>query len=100
MEPEQIQQIFVDVLNRAFKADPDALQSLVFSRVNCNDTLAKDPTICVYGDNEYTVGLVGILNGICTELTGEKIAVATDEFKVKGFVKYVEQTSTRNQQSN
>lgn len=61
----------IEVLNRAFAADPDAIRALVSFRVPCNSTLADDPTIQVKtvegeprdGDH-CEVGILGILNGI------------------------------------
>lgn len=73
------------VLNRALKADPGAMAALRETKVECNEALANDPTIqcgvrtepgsvhAVYEGDEpvsvggrkvYTVGFLGILNGI------------------------------------
>lgn len=73
------------VLNRALKADPRAMAALREAKIDCNEVLAKDPEIkCgmtrqpgsvhdVYEDDEpvevggrdiYTIGFLGILNGI------------------------------------
>lgn len=60
----------VAVLNRALEADHEAITDLFRTRVQCNDTLADDPTIQVKGikedDGTFTpyVGLIGIINGI------------------------------------
>ncbi len=58
----------VEVLNRAFKSDPVAIEQLFNVRVDCNDALANDPTIQVgqvVGADNYSVGAIGIINGIC-----------------------------------
>jgi len=63
----------LEVLNRIVKTDPQAAHDLVETRVGCNDALAKDPTIQVVekgvpmlGTTKklYSVGLLGVLNGI------------------------------------
>jgi len=72
----------IEVLNRAVKSDPDAMDKLFNHRVPCNEILAEDPTIQVRGhrtkgwsiddtkgivikeESNYKVGLLGILNGI------------------------------------
>ena len=56
----------VDVLNRAFEADPEAVQLLIENRVNCNKQLADDHTIQVgqVADKTWEVGMLGIINGI------------------------------------
>lgn len=68
----------VDVLNRAFAADPNAIHALVCNRVPCNDDLAEDPTIVAeyprpINDTQPTlfqVGALGLINGIIGEITG------------------------------
>ena len=60
-----------EVLNRARKADPEAVDRLIFFRTPCNQELANDPSIVVgdTADGKNTdVSMVGILNGILTEL--------------------------------
>lgn len=57
----------VDILNQALKLDPKAMTKLVQNRVHCNSDLAKHETIQVGNYHEpgvYTVGLLGILNGL------------------------------------
>jgi len=57
----------ITVLNRAVEADADAIYKLVEQRVHCNKTLADDPTIQVGNYHEagkFSVGLLGILNGL------------------------------------
>lgn len=63
----QIGQV-IDLLNAANELDPKAMAALVAARVECNEALTEHPTIQCGGDEvlggEYTVGLVGILNGL------------------------------------
>jgi len=60
----------VELLNSALKLDREALENLCFNRAKCNKKLADHPTIQVhcYDENgitgKYSVGLIGILNGI------------------------------------
>lgn len=70
----------IRLLNEALAADRDAMEKLISNRVNCNEVLAKHPTIQVkafaekgssYGKSEvtgplirYSVGMLGIINGI------------------------------------
>ena len=81
-------QTIIDLLNDAYKCDPDAMQNLVKSRVNCNATLANHSTIQVgvTKENSYTVGLLGILNGIVGTQkdgkTGWICAVYDDDYEM------------------
>ena len=55
----------IQILNRFVKADPEAMRLLLETRVNCNETLAGDPTCQVAGwDGITKVGLLGVLNGL------------------------------------
>lgn len=55
----------IELLNSAIKADKEAINNLVNSRVACNLELAEHPTIQVGCDiEECEVGLLGILNGL------------------------------------
>lgn len=86
----------IDTLNEAFKADPNAIHSLICSQFPCNSELAGHPTIqvnvnSVISDNSYTVGCLGLINGIVEKLTNKKVAITfTDEEnpKCKGFAEY------------
>lgn len=56
----------VDLLNSLIECDKNAVASLVANRVPCNSILADHPTVQVGTMNGgYSVGLLGILNGIC-----------------------------------
>lgn len=60
----------VDLMNEALEADQTAISNLINHRVPCNETLADHPTIqCGIRSpaalSDTTVGLLGILNGIC-----------------------------------
>lgn len=57
------------LLNSALVCDPKAIQELIEARVECNETLAKHPTIQVGrrkapDGTEHRVGLLGIINGL------------------------------------
>lgn len=56
----------IELLNSAVAADDIAMECLIESRVECNKALADHPTIQVagHGTGTYTVGLLGILNGL------------------------------------
>ena len=56
----------IEVLNRALKNDPDAVNDLFLNhKVQCNDKMAEDETIQVgQRDGHYTIGPLGIINGI------------------------------------
>lgn len=57
----------VSLLNEALKLDPKCIEKLVSNRVRCNDSIAAHPTIQVHRykkDKFYSVGIIGILNGI------------------------------------
>lgn len=56
----------IKTLNDAFNSDPDAISKLFEYRVTCNEQLANHPLIQVREEDngEFTVGILGILNGI------------------------------------
>jgi hypothetical protein len=92
--------IFLKVLNEAYKADPDAIHSLICNRVPCNLLLANHPTIQVDTNDvaiggTWTVGLLGVINGICEEVTGERVAVMFSEPDIEGRRKVVGFTQYR-----
>jgi hypothetical protein len=101
MTPEDIFSTFLRVLNEAHEADPYALHNLASGRYVCNQTLADHPFIQVTAvsnadgnDEQYVVGLLGIINGICEPLTGRRIAAKFSEpdsgqkSQLLGFVEY------------
>lgn len=73
----------LEVLNRAIEADPEAMHNLIEHRVYCNDKLAVDPDIqvAIQPDNEQTVGLLGILNGLFGNQSGWGAIAAKFELK-------------------
>jgi len=65
----------INFLNKLLELDGNAINKLVGSRVECNEALAKHPTVQVQRDGTRTrigkeeaeifeVGLLGVLNGI------------------------------------
>lgn len=81
---------FLSTLNEGLQADPVAVSTLVDTRVACNDALTEHPDITVVPgpDGDCSVGLMGVLNGVCKRLTGHYIvAVAdVDSGKIEKFV--------------
>jgi hypothetical protein len=76
----------VEVLNEALSLDPAAVNSLMNSKVRCNDALADHPTIVVNDQSGVTrVGLLGVINGIVARQTDEVIEACIDDGKVIGF---------------
>lgn len=58
-----------DVLNKAFSEDSNAIYCLVVNRVPCNEDLASNEFIIVEENKvlegeQFTVGLLGIINGV------------------------------------
>jgi len=78
----------VDLLNEALKADPETIHKLIDNRVKCNPTLANHEDIQVNMFSE--VGILGIINGICWRVAGEKICIIVDDNsgKVISFTRY------------
>lgn len=92
---EKLIDVFVQVLNEAYDSDPGAIHALLCNRVPCNDLLASHPAIQVelnkVARNEgYIVGMLGILNGVCERITGERVAAVFegDPPQLQGFTKY------------
>jgi len=76
-------QVAVKVLNEAFEADPDAISSLFSTRVSCNSKLAVHRTIQVRaesplpaGQGDFTIGTLGVINGILLALSIRPVAIA------------------------
>ncbi|MFA5572280.1 MAG: hypothetical protein WDA42_04170 [Candidatus Bathyarchaeia archaeon] len=54
------------LLNTLLTLDPTATRNLVEQRIPCNDALANHPTVQVMvEDGKTSVGLLGVLNGLC-----------------------------------
>ena len=54
----------VKILNDALERDPKAVTKLVNMRVDCNEQLAKHPTVQVHKfDDVYRIGVLGLMNG-------------------------------------
>lgn len=88
----------IATLNEAFAADPAAIHALVANRVPCNAALADHPTIVVSVNKvvpeTFSIGALGLLNGVMTRLTGKQVAASFSdgedgtEVKFLGFVEY------------
>ena len=92
----------LQTLNEAYKADASAIHSLICNRVPCNQALADHPTIQVEINNmtpteTFSVGMLGIINGLVERLTGKRIAAKfsepdeTGRSKFVGFMEYPEE---------
>ncbi len=93
--------VAVEVLNDAFQRDPAAIDALIINRVPCNQALADHPEVIVeqnpvLENGGFTVGALGLLNGVLTALAIGKVAVMISEpdadgrSRVVGFCDYVE----------
>ena len=95
----------IEMLNKAFEADPEAVHAVVCNRVPCNEEFANDPYIVcdtsnvLEGPPRFTVGALGLLNGVLGFLMDEVVATkwsGEDEYgktKFLGFTKYAKQAS-------
>lgn len=56
----------IDFLNKVMDTDKEAMERLVTQRIECNEAMAKHPTIQVrkVSDKEYKLGFIGLLNGL------------------------------------
>ena len=83
----------LDVLNRAFEADPITMSNMCEHRTLCKKELAEDPTIQVMRDpdtHEDLVGVLGIINGILgirPDGYGPVCMVVDDSGEMTGFAK-------------
>ena len=89
---------FLEVLNTAYQADPAAIHALICNRVPCNEALANHPDVTVSENlvvgEGYVVSMLGVINGICSSLTGKLVAaVFSDEEQPRllGFAEYQKQ---------
>ena len=66
-QDRQLAERIVALMNELRSLDADALQGLIDHRVRCNRELADHPAVpCgTRSDGAFTVGLLGILNGLC-----------------------------------
>ena len=73
-----------EILQRAFEADPNAMHALTVNRVPCNQALADDPYVIVdnppvLGRTHFSVGMIGVLNGVLVGLDLPRIAYKLDD---------------------
>jgi len=90
----------VEVLNSAFKADPNAMHALMCNRVPCNKLLADDPyipvdTTPVLDGENFQIGTLGLLNGVLEANGLSKVGMIFSEDvdekgrrKFLGFIEY------------
>ena len=78
--------------NDLLKVDPYAITKLIDKRVHCNKALADHPTVQVqvYADEEFRVGVLGVLNGlfgISETGYGQISAIIDNDGFIKEFIK-------------
>ncbi len=81
-------------LNKAFKADPSAMQALCTNRVPVNDILVNNTGMYTVADPNM-LGVLGVVNGVLEAAGLEKVSAIYDLFedghpKMLGFVRYEE----------
>lgn len=95
VEPEQLNvsqiDLVVEALNRIHKMDPQILPKLIMYHVPTTKAVADHPTIPVHlnkNTTTYTVGLLGIINGIIKRRLDERNVFVAAEFN--GFGELIE----------
>lgn len=81
MTTEEIVMGFVALLDEALLCDPVAMQALLRTRVPCTEKLVEHPTVQVMLDPDTfqnSISVLGLINGICDKLTGEKVCAVVD----------------------
>jgi len=81
---DEIIQCFIDTLNEALRLNPSVIEALFHNRVKCGDGFDRNPHIQVGLDakGDRTLGLLGLINGICGNLTdGQYIQAVLAEEK-------------------
>ena len=86
-QKDQIAAQFIAVLNEALKADHTTVSALCDNRIPCNDALADHPDVTVMVENGVcNIGLLGLINGILSRVTGKTLAAHYDEhFRLTKF---------------
>lgn len=73
-------------LNRMLAKDQSACDDLVNCRIACNEELLNDDTIVVRNaDGDLTVGTIGLINGILSDMGCPKIQREVEGKKTTGF---------------
>lgn len=62
----------LEIFNRIFEIDPNAIHALICNMVPCNETLANDPIIRVkqnrvISDDAFCIDLLSVINSILLE---------------------------------
>lgn len=84
-----------EVLNMAFKADPNAMHALICNRVPCNRSLADDPFVQVdespvLPDGNFQVGALGLVNAVLAANDLPRVAAKfSDEKDSEGRAKFL-----------
>jgi GNAT superfamily N-acetyltransferase len=100
-KPEDPFACFLRVMQNAYEADPVAMVSLIRNRVPCSQKMAANTPIQVQLERteaweSHTVGMLGVINGICKELTGRMISAIITEsadkentLELEGFTEHL-----------
>lgn len=92
--------VVVDMLNEAFRRDPNAIHALIVNRVPCNQELADDEFVHVDRSpvllgNHFQVGTLGVVNAVLASLklplVASMFSEETDEdgrIQMIGFCEY------------
>lgn len=76
MTNQEILMGFIELLDEALICDPAATETLLGTKVPANERLLAHPTIQVNEHNQ--VSALGLINGICEKLTGERVCAVVD----------------------
>lgn len=81
----------IGLMNDLLDRDPKAITALTETRVYCNEAVADHPTVQVVMDKgKSTVGLMGVLNGLCGTMpdgSGYIAAEVGDDGRVSRYVR-------------
>ena len=90
---KQVAKEIADFFNKLIEIDPVALSTLFTFRVPVNDAMKKaDMPVMHEGDDEYTLGHLGLLNGFLGPYKGKGVMIAVIENgKVIKFINRLEE---------
>lgn len=93
MTHSQTAQKFLDVMNRAWKYEPEGTFDIIMAKFPLRTKIIlDDPTIVCeevpFSPGNFQFGALGLINGILSELTGERIARIWEGTSFKGFTIY------------
>lgn len=106
-DKEKILEIILATLNRFLKLDRPAIQGCLLNRAKCNAELSNDPAIItvehkIDHTTEYEISLLGVINGIVKDLTGENIVAhikMKDADSINNITKFIKYKNPANDKS-